>query len=88
MLTLLPFHVSAHKFIIAAYTMTFDINALAQEASYRLAVGGCQHTPTDAKLYDPLTDSTLPLQIISTNSDGLIVQLSVTNTPRLLIITL
>ncbi len=88
MLTLLPFHVSAHKFIIAAYTMTFDINALAQEASYRLVVGGCQHTPIDAKLYDPLTVSTLPLQIISTNSDGLIVQLSVTNTPRLLIITL
>ncbi len=86
--TVLPFQVSANKYIVALYTMTFDITAPAEEASYRFAVTGCGQQPNDVQLYDPLTDTSIPIPVTSVNSDGATVELSISNTPRLLIITL
>jgi hypothetical protein len=93
-----PFQVSDTRFVIPVYVMTRNVanlyrpNAPQSDTTrydlppetFRLTIGGIHGSAATVSGYDPLTDQSVPVRVVS-NSDGrLVVELPVTDSPRLL----
>ncbi len=55
-------------------------------ASYRLTIGGLDGGEVQASAYDPLTDQQVPVQVLSRWPSSAVVEIPVTDSPRLLIL--
>jgi hypothetical protein len=84
----LPFQCHERKFIIAVYTMTYDVTSSFSEERYRLTITGLGGIPEQVRLYDPLTDESVPVKFLRRTKDEIVVEVSVADYPRLLEISL
>jgi hypothetical protein len=99
-LAFLPFQVNPQRFVVAVYVMTSNLatkyDATAPrtdptrfdmpEETYRLTIGGTGGAGTTVSATDPLTGQTVPVTVISSEADRLVVELPVTDSPRLIAI--
>ena len=95
-----PFQVNEHRFVIPVYVMTRDVakvyrlDAPGTDPSrfdlpperYRMAIGGVDGVSAQVSATDPLTDETIPVDVLSRSSDEVVVEMKVTDSPRLLTI--
>jgi hypothetical protein len=95
-----PYQVTNTKFVIPVYIQTLDAekiyNSKATDPTqfdmppetYRLTIGGIHGKDVSAvSLYDPLTQQTPGVNVISKGADDIVVEVPVTDSPRLLSIT-
>jgi hypothetical protein len=99
-LAFFPFQVSAHRFVSAVYVMTSDLTRrytshptdgqtpydLPPE-TFRLTIDGVGAARAAVSLYDPLTGHTQPASIVSGHGNQIVVQVTATDSPRMLTIT-
>ena len=95
-----PFQTDSHRFVIAAYVMTRDMAKLyAPDAptsdverydlppeSYRLTIGGLHTRRLAVEALDPLNGGSVPVRVVSTIGHSAVVQIALTDYPRLLVI--
>jgi hypothetical protein len=93
-----PFQVNAHRFVVPVYVMTRNVvkNYSSGSASptrfdmpperYRLAISGVVGTGAEVSATDPLTGGSVPVEVVSRSSTGVVVELGVTDSPRLITI--
>jgi hypothetical protein len=97
-LAFLPFQSTARRFVVAVYVMTSNLARnykpgapntdptrfdMPQE-TYRLTIGGTGGPGVTVRASDPLTGKTVPVTVISNVPGRLVVELPVTDSPRLL----
>jgi hypothetical protein len=92
-----PYQVDEHRYVIPVYVMTRSLTKLyAPEAPsdqsrfdlppapFRLTIGGLPATDSSVTASDPLTGKSVPVKVISRQGDRLVVELPLTDSPRLL----
>ncbi|MGQ9463348.1 MAG: hypothetical protein ACUVRR_09900 [Candidatus Fervidibacter sp.] len=84
----LPFQCNERKFVIALYTMTYDVVSPIEGERYRLTILGFSGTPQKVRFYDPLTDKAIPVKVLQRVRGKLVLEVSVTDYPRLLEVSL
>jgi hypothetical protein len=84
----LPFQCHERKFVVAVYTMTYDVMKPMAEERYRLTIANLGGMPRSVRCYDPLTDKTIPVAVRQRGKGTLVVEVTVTDYPRLLEIEL
>lgn len=82
----LPFQVSEKRHIVALYVSTYDASKLMPEESYRLNIAGFSTRPQSARLYDPITDQSAKVEVVSRDGEGIQVEVRAADYPRLLIL--
>jgi hypothetical protein len=86
-LAFLPFQVSDSRFVIPVYVMTTNLARPDMAAEkYRLTIGGVRGNGAKVSASDPLTGSSVAVKLVSKASDRVVVELPVTDSPRLLTI--
>ena len=80
----LPFQCHERKFVVAVYTMTYDVMKPMAEERYRLTIANLGGMPRSVRCYDPLTDKTVPIIVRQRDKGTLVVEVTVTDYPRLL----
>jgi hypothetical protein len=81
----LPFQVSDRRFVIPVYVMTTNLARPDMAAEkYRLTIGGVRGSGAKVTATDPLTGASVAVTLVSTASDRIVVELPVTDSPRLL----
>jgi hypothetical protein len=97
-LAFLPFQVTDNRFVIPVYIMTRNIAKLYRPeasdsdpsrydlppASYQLTIGGVDGGMASVSAYDPLSDTSEPIRVVSRAPDSLVVDMPLTDSPRLL----
>jgi len=97
-LAFLPYQVTDDRFVIPVYIMTRNIAKLYRPeapasdptrydlppADYQLTIGGVDGVNASASAYDPLTDTSTPLSVVSRAPDHLMIEIPLTDSPRLL----
>jgi hypothetical protein len=95
-----PFQVDSNKFVVPAYVMTRNLATLYNPTApstdptrydlppetYRLTVGGLNTANLSVTAMDPLTGSSVPVQVTPTSSSTAVIQVPLTDYPRLLVI--
>jgi hypothetical protein len=96
-----PFQADSHRFVIPAYVMTRDMAKLyAPDASvsdvtrydlppenYRLTIGGLHAKRLSVHALDPITGAAVPVRVVSATTRAVVVQVALTDYPRLLVIS-
>ena len=99
-LAFLPFQVKPDRFVTAVYVMTSNVATNYKPGApntdptrfdmppetYRLTIGGTNAVGALVSATDPLTGQTVPVTVVSAAPDRLVVELPVTDSPRLLTI--
>ena len=94
----LPFQVTEDRFVIPVYVMTRNVAKNYRPAApqtdptrfdlpaerYRLSIGGVDGTEARASATDPLTGHAVPVTVVSRSLGSIVVELDVTDSPRLL----
>jgi hypothetical protein len=97
-LAFLPFQSTTRRFVVAVYVMTSNLARNYKPAApstdptrfdmpaetYRLTIGGTGGPGVTVRASDPLTAKTVPVTVISNEPGRLVVELPVTDSPRLL----
>jgi hypothetical protein len=96
-LAFLPFQASDDRFVAAVYVMTRDMARVEQPGEsgptrfdlpaerYQLTIGGVHSATARVSAVDPLTGESVPVDVVRRDPDGgLVVELPVTDSPRLL----
>jgi hypothetical protein len=95
-----PFQVNDDRYVIPVYVMTRSLTKLyapdaprsdrrrfdLPPASFRLTIGGLPGADSSATASDPLTGRSVPVKVISRRGDRLVVELPLTDSPRLLML--
>ena len=93
-----PFQVNASRFVIPVYVMTRNVAKIYRTdfppsdprrfdlppETYRMAIGGVDGRSVAVSALDPLTGEKVPVQVVSGSPDQVVVQMGVTDSPRLL----
>jgi hypothetical protein len=93
-----PYQVNANRYVIPAYVMTRSLTKLyAPDAPksdrgrfdlppepFRLTIGRVPATDSKVTASDPLTGKSVPVEVISRQDDRLVVEVPLTDSPRLL----
>lgn len=96
----LPFQADDNRFVVPAYVMTRDMSKVykpdAPESdparydlppeTYRLTVAGLDADRLSARATDPLTGASLPVTIVSRSGDTAVLEVELTDSPRLLVL--
>jgi len=99
-LAFLPFQVTSNRFVIPVYVMTPNLAKIYKTGApssdrtrydmppetYRLTIGNVRGTGAKVSATDPLTGATVSVNVISRGSDRIVVELPITDSPRLLTI--
>lgn len=97
-LAVFPFQASDHRFVIPVYVMTRNLartygNGAAGPARfdlpaerYQLTIGGADAAKARVRAVDPLTGDAVPVDVVRRDGTWLVVELPVTDSPRLLIL--
>jgi hypothetical protein len=95
----LPFQTDSHRFVIPAYVMTRNMaqsyssnaNSVTRydlpAETYRLEVGGLDTSKLHASATDPMTGDSVPVSIVGTSGNNAVIQMPLTDSPRLLVLT-
>jgi hypothetical protein len=97
-LAFLPFQVTARRFVVGVYVMTSNLAKNYKPGApntdptrfdmppetYRLTIGGTGGAGVTVRASDPLTGKTVPVTVISNEPGRLVVELPVTDSPRML----
>ena len=100
-LAFLPFQVTPKRFVIPVYVMTTNLAKVYKPTAppadqtrfdlpaetYRLTIGGVAGKGASVSATDPLTGQAVPVKVISGSGGQLVVELPVTDSPRLLAIS-
>jgi hypothetical protein len=96
-----PYQLDDHRFVVSTYVMTRSIVKLYRpnaprddstrydlpEARFRLTIGGLRTgAGVDVRATDPLSGRSVPTRVVSGAGDTLVVELPLTDSPRLLTI--
>jgi hypothetical protein len=93
-----PFQADADRFVVPVYVMTRNLAKIYNPQApstdvtrrdlppetYRLTIGGLNTSQLRASATDPVTGDSVPVQIVSTSGDTAVVQIPLTDSPRLL----
>ena len=96
----LPFQVNPNRFVVPVYVMTRNVAKVQRpEASssdpgrfdllpetYRMTIGGVHGLSSELSATDPLTGEAVPVEVVSRTSDEVVVEMGITDSPRLLAI--
>ncbi len=99
-LAFLPFQLTDKQFVIPIYVMTTNLaknykpSAPSSDKTrydmpaevYRFTIGGLRGTRAKLSATDPLTGSSVPVTVVSKASDRVVVEMAVTDSPRILTI--
>lgn len=85
-LAFFPFQVTDRRFVAPVYVMTRDLGKPLSPERYRLQIKGVGAVRARVSATDPLTGRSSPARIISRSDDRLVVEVEVTDSPRLLLI--
>jgi hypothetical protein len=94
-LAFLPFQLTDRSFVIPVYVMTTNMAKAYRGGTdparydmppetYRLTIGNVRGTGAKVSGYDPLTGANVAVKVVSRGSDRLVVEMPVTDSPRLL----
>jgi hypothetical protein len=84
--TFLPYQVNATRFVIPTYVMTHDIRTAPPDSQFRVTINGVDGRSAGLSMYDPLTDTTVPVTTVSSTATSVTVVITVTDYPRLLVV--
>jgi hypothetical protein len=96
----LPFQADSAKFVVPVYVMTRDMATLYNPAApstdvtrydmppqtYRLTVSALNVARLSASAIDPITGGSVPVQTFPTSSSTAVIQMPLTDSPRLLVL--
>lgn len=82
----LPYRVSEKRHVIPYYVMTRDTTVDLPPERYGLIVGGLPGPARGVRVYDPVNDREIPVQVLGGGVDEVKLELEATDSPRLLII--
>jgi hypothetical protein len=85
-LAILPFQVNAGRFVIPYYVMTRDVLQSLAPAAFTVRIDGLHGAGATVSAYDPIHDTTVPVEVITTSPDSLTVRLTATDYPYLLVV--
>ncbi len=80
----LPFQCTEDRFVIAVYTMTYDITRPVLGDRYRLTLTGFGAVPNRVRCYDPIQDKFVSVVVRQRTFNRLTVEVTATDYPRLL----
>jgi hypothetical protein len=87
MFTALPFQVNDHRFVVATYVMSYDLARQGlPHMKFDLAVDNVNGARVRLSYYDPLTDQTLPVRVLSRGRSSIKLAVDTLDYPRLLTI--
>jgi hypothetical protein len=86
LLTVLPFQVNAHKFVIPYYVMTRDIRKSLAPEEYTIQISGVKGEGAVVRVYDVMGDRSVPIEVNQRSGDALNLTLAATDYPYLLVI--
>ncbi|MCR4412111.1 MAG: hypothetical protein NUV77_06760 [Thermoguttaceae bacterium] len=95
-----PYQAGDGRFVVGVYVMTRNLahlyrpDAPASDASrfdlpaerYQLSIRGVLGPQCTARLYDPLDDKDIPMKVLRTAADQIVVEIPLTDSPRLLVL--
>ncbi|CEK13211.1 hypothetical protein CWRG_00413 [Chthonomonas calidirosea] len=84
--TFLPYQVNQHRFVIPYYVMTYDVVAPFKQETFVVKIGGVEGVQTQAFIYDPFSDNTIPVHVIARDVSSITVAMPAEDYPRLLIL--
>ncbi len=85
--TALPFQINQSKFLMALYTMTYDILAPTPDMKYRLTIGNLNGPPINIQYGDPVKQIWRNVNVVGYSKNSVTVELSVTDCPNFLVIS-
>jgi hypothetical protein len=87
-LAFFPFELRRGSYVAATYVMTRDVTQrFGAPLRFRLAIGGLGGCPVRISLFDPLHGTSAPARAVSCTARSLVVELGLTDSPRLLRLT-
>jgi hypothetical protein len=84
-LAVLPWQTGDDKHVVALYVMTWDAVPSIPEERYRLKLRGARGSTV--RLVDPVLDKELPVRIVNPDPERLELEVSLVETPRLLVLS-
>jgi hypothetical protein len=95
-----PFQADSNRFVAPVYVMTRNMSQIYNPTApqtdatrydlppetYRLTIGGLHTSTLTASMTDPMTGASIPAQVVSTSGDTAVVQVPLTDYPRLLVL--
>jgi hypothetical protein len=85
-LAILPYQVNAHKFVIGYYVMTRDVTKDLAPEPYTVTLSGLKGSMAKVRVYDPLEDREVPVEVKDRGAHRLQLGLTATDYPNLLVI--
>lgn len=96
----LPFQTDANRFVVPTYVMTRNLSKVYNPAApssdvtrydlppetYRLQIGGIDAARLTVSATDPQTGATVPATVVERSGDRAVVELALTDSPRLLVL--
>jgi len=82
MFQFLPFQVTDHKFVIADYVMSWDLVSPPPPMDFQVDVTNVDGTNASASYYDPLTNQSEPITVISRSSTDIVLDIEAVDYPR------
>jgi hypothetical protein len=81
-----PFQLSDRARVVAVYVMSRDVRRDTPAEPFRLTLGGVKARSARVSLYDPAGGHFAPVRIAARSGDRLVLDVSVTDSPRLLFV--
>lgn len=82
----LPFQVNPQKFVVGTYVMSYDITTPIPAQDFRQTIKNVNGLTASVTYYDPITNETLPVNVVSRDANSITVVTSNVDYPRLLTI--
>jgi hypothetical protein len=95
-----PFQTDSSRFVVPVYVMTRNMSQVYQagtaasdvtrfdlpQQTYRLAIGGVNASTLKVSATDPMTGASVPVQVVGTSGNAAVIQLPLTDYPRMLVL--
>jgi len=82
MFQFLPFQVSNNKFVISTYLMGWNIYSPPPAMSFEVDITNVDGTKATASYYDPITDQSQPITVVSRTNNDIVLDLASVDYPR------
>jgi hypothetical protein len=85
--TVLPFQVDSATFVVALYVMSRNIVESLPDTSFVVRLTNVNGSAAQVRYTDPMTGRDLGVQVLERTAGALLVQLPVSDSPRLLVVS-
>jgi len=86
MFQFLPFQVTNSKFVISTYVMSWNVTTPPPPMDFQVNVTNVHGDTASASYYDPITNSSEPITVVSRSSNNLVLNVQSVDYPRLITI--